>query len=85
VNEYGHIGPVAVTRADAIAPALTTALAIAADIGAPQISAFVPGASEAALVAAVSAGMRITFPMVLMSSSDFGDWSRYLPRNPGFM
>jgi hypothetical protein len=30
-------------------------------------------------------GMRIAFPMLLMSSRAFGDWSRYLPRNPGFM
>jgi hypothetical protein len=29
--------------------------------------------------------MRITLPMVLMSSRSVGDWSQYLPRNPGFM
>jgi hypothetical protein len=29
--------------------------------------------------------MRITFPMVLVSSRDFGDWTSYMPRNPGFM
>jgi hypothetical protein len=34
---------------------------------------------------AVGLGMRITFPMVLVSTRDFGDWTRYLPRNPGFM
>jgi hypothetical protein len=34
---------------------------------------------------AVGHGMRITFPMVLVSTRDFGDWTRYLPRNPGFM
>jgi hypothetical protein len=27
--------------------------------------------------------MRITFPMLLMSTRDFGDWTGYLPRNPG--
>ncbi|MEA2950290.1 MAG: hypothetical protein QOI40_5620, partial [Alphaproteobacteria bacterium] len=27
----------------------------------------------------------ITFPMVLMSTRDFGYWTQYLPRNPGFM
>jgi hypothetical protein len=26
-----------------------------------------------------------TIPMVLMSTNDFGNWTRYLPRNPGFM
>jgi hypothetical protein len=44
-----------------------------------------PGASEAALRIAVEHGMRITFPMLLMSTRDFGDWTGYLPRNPGFM
>ena len=34
---------------------------------------------------AAGQGMRITFPMVLMSANQFGDWQRYLPRNPGFM
>jgi hypothetical protein len=32
---------------------------------------------------AASAIMRITFPMVLVAEHDFGDWTRYLPRNPG--
>jgi hypothetical protein len=30
-------------------------------------------------------GMKITTPMVLMSTHDFGNWTQYLPRNPGFM
>jgi hypothetical protein len=29
--------------------------------------------------------MRIKFPMLLMSSREFGNWAQYLPRNPGFM
>ena len=44
-----------------------------------------PGPSETALRMAVECGMRIAFPMMLMSSRDFGDWSLYLPRNAGFM
>jgi hypothetical protein len=75
----------AVTRRDALDAAFRTALTLAADSGASQISAFVPGTAEAALSAAVQHGMRITFPMLLMSSCDFGDWRRYLPRNPGYM
>ena len=47
--------------------------------------AFLPGTSEAALTLAMEYGMRITFPMMLMSARPFGDWSVYLPRNPGFM
>ena len=34
---------------------------------------------------AIQHGMRIAFPMVLLSTREFGDWTRYLPRNPGFM
>jgi hypothetical protein len=66
-------------------PAFRTALALAASSGAPQISAFVPGIATNAVNAAVAQGMRITLPMVLLSTRDFGDWTRYLPRNPGFM
>jgi hypothetical protein len=64
--------------------AFRTALELASASGAAQVSAFLPGASEA-LGIAVEHGMRITFPMVLLSTRDFGDWTRYLPRNPGFM
>jgi hypothetical protein len=41
--------------------------------------------NAAALDVAVSQGMRMTFPMVLVSSRAFGDFGRYLPRNPGFL
>ena len=85
VSSFGHIGPVAVATGQAVAPASATALALAAGTGAPQVSALFPGASEAALTIATGAGMRINFPMLLMSSREFGDWNRYLPRNPGFM
>jgi ribosomal protein S18 acetylase RimI-like enzyme len=85
VSTGGHIGPLAVTRPDVLGSAFRTALALAVEIGSPQVSAFLPGASEAALRTAVEHGMRITFPMLLMSTRDFGDWTGYLPRNPGFM
>ncbi len=85
VSTGGHIGPLAVARPDALGSAFTTALALAAEVGSPRVTAFLPGASEAALKIAVEHGMRITFPMLLMSTSDFGDWTGYLPRNPGFM
>jgi ribosomal protein S18 acetylase RimI-like enzyme len=80
----GHVGPVAVAQARGMDVAFRTALNMAAAGGAPQVSAFIPGASEAIGIA-VEHRMRITFPMVLLSTRDFGDWTRYLPRNPGFM
>lgn len=85
VASTGHVGPLAVTRSDAMAPAFRTALKIAAEGESDQVSAFLPGNSEAALGVAADRRMRITFPMVLVSDREFGDWRRYLPRNPGFM
>jgi len=85
VSTGGHIGPLAVALPDALGSAFRTALALAGEIDSPQVSAFLSGASEAALTTAVEHGMRITFPMLLMSTRDFGDWTGYLPRNPGFI
>jgi GNAT superfamily N-acetyltransferase len=85
VSANGPIGPLGVVRRDLMGPAFRTALALAAATGAPQVSAFIPGTATEAIGAAVAQGMRITLPMVLLSAKDFGDWSRYLPRNPGFM
>ena len=84
VSETGHVGPVAVSQAEEMNRAFRTALELAAASGAAQISAFLPGTNEAIGIA-VAHRMRITFPMVLLSTRDFGDWTRYLPRNPGFM
>ena len=81
----GHIGPLAVSRPEVMGAALATALSFAARSNSPNISAFLPGASESALKAAMNHGMRITFPMLLMSTREFGNWVSYLPRNPGFM
>jgi hypothetical protein len=86
VSEDGHIGPLAVTERDAFGAAFRTALSFAGRNGsADEVSAFLPGPCDIGLRIAVETGMRITFPMLLMSTREFGDWTRYLPRNPGFM
>jgi ribosomal protein S18 acetylase RimI-like enzyme len=85
VNADGHIGPLAVSQPAALGAAFRTALSLAADSGSSQVSAFLPGTGDATLSIAIEHGMRITFPMVLMSTRDFGYWTQYLPRNPGFM
>ena len=85
IGSNGHIGPLAVTRADVLGDAFTTALKMAADGSSEKISAFLPGTCDSALSLAVNHGMRITFPMLLMASPGYGDWTQYLPRNPGFM
>ena len=81
----GHIGPLAVARRDLLGAAFTGALNLAAEGTSPQVSAFIPGTADTALQAAIEHGMRITFPMILMSTPDMRDWTQYLPRNPGFM
>jgi ribosomal protein S18 acetylase RimI-like enzyme len=85
IGSNGHIGPLAVARADVLCDAFVTALRLAAGRSTEKISAFLPGTSGSALSLAVNHGMRITFPMLLMASPGYGDWTRYLPRNPGFM
>lgn len=81
----GHVGPVAVVRAEMLRDAFATALKLAADRSTEKISAFLPGTCDGALSLAVNQGMRISFPMLLMASPGYGDWTQYLPRNPGFM
>ncbi|MDA8108414.1 MAG: hypothetical protein M0015_07275 [Betaproteobacteria bacterium] len=81
----GHVGPLAVTDPALAGAAFRTALRLAAQGGSAQVSAFLPGPCESALGIALEHGLRITIPMVLMSTREFGDWTRYLPRNPGFM
>jgi ribosomal protein S18 acetylase RimI-like enzyme len=85
VTSDGQIGPLAVAQADDLGAAFTTALALAAESGSAQASAFLPGTCDTVLSLAVEHGMRITLPMVLMATRDFGGWTQYLPRNPGFM
>jgi ribosomal protein S18 acetylase RimI-like enzyme len=85
ISAGGHIGPLAMAKRDAMCAAFKTALNLAAGSGASEVSAFLPGAGGVVLSIAAEHGMRLTFPMVLVSTRDFGDWTRYLPRNPGFM
>jgi ribosomal protein S18 acetylase RimI-like enzyme len=84
VSSDGHIGPLAVVQPNAMDAAFRTALNLAVESGSSQVSAFLTGMSDATRIA-VEHGMRITIPMVLMSTCDFGNWRQYLPRNPGFM
>jgi GNAT superfamily N-acetyltransferase len=85
VASSGHIGPLAVARGEVLDDAFTTMLKAAAEGSSEKISAFLPGTCDSALSLAIKHGMRITFPMLLMASPGYGDWTQYLPRNPGFM
>ncbi len=81
----GHIGPLAVVSHAAMGPAFRTALALATDREASQVSAFLPGSNEEAMSIALGCGMRLGRTMVLLSAKAFGDWSKYMPNHPGFM
>jgi ribosomal protein S18 acetylase RimI-like enzyme len=85
ISSDGHIGPLAVTQVSHLDAAFTTALTVAVDGNSARVSAFLPGTCDTALSRAIEHGMRITFPMLLMASPGFGDWTQYMPRNPGFM
>jgi len=81
----GHIGPLAVASHAAMGPVFRTALALAIDQGADQISAFLAGSNEEAMSIALGHDMRLGRTMVLVSAKAFGDWSKYTPNHPGFM
>jgi ribosomal protein S18 acetylase RimI-like enzyme len=85
ISPDGHIGPLGVAEPEVLGAAFKAALHLAAKSGSSHVSAFLPGTSDVALSIAVDHGMRITFPMMLVSTHDFGNWAQYLPRNPGFM
>jgi ribosomal protein S18 acetylase RimI-like enzyme len=85
VGPDGHVGPLAVSYPEVFDAAFAAAMHLALARGAPQVSCLMPGSSEAGLRLATGLGMRITMPLLLMSDRSFGDWPRYLPRNPGFM
>jgi hypothetical protein len=85
VSKTGHVGPVAIVDDKLLGDAFETALGFAAEVGAPQVSAFLPSTARPAMVRALEHRMRITVPMVVMANDDFGHWTRYLPRNPGLM
>ncbi len=85
ISPEGHIGPLGVAEPKILGAAFKTALHLAANAASSRVSAFLPGTSDVTLSIAAEHGMRITFPMVLVSTHDFGNWAQYLPRNPGFM
>ena len=85
ISSEGHIGPLGVVSQAAMGPAFNTALTLAAEQEAEQVSAFLAGSNEEAVSIALKHGMRLGRTMVLLSSKVFGDWTKYAPNHPGFM
>jgi GNAT superfamily N-acetyltransferase len=85
VSKEGHIGPLAVVSAELSRPAFLAAVRLTKDQGVDRISAFIPGTSDHLMTLVAELGMRLGRTMVFLSSNAFGDWTRYAPRDPGFM
>ena len=85
VSAVGHIGPLAVLPGTDPGKALRAVLRGALEVKSPQLSMVVPGRADRMQDAAFGVGLRIDEPFVLLSARPFGDWSHYLPSNPGFM
>ena len=85
LSATGHIGPLAITPGEDGPEILKAVVSCAVDGHPTQVSLIVPGKAERILAAAFQLGFRIDEPFVLLSARPFGDWSHYLPSNPGFM
>lgn len=85
VSGAGHVGPLAVSPRAESGEALTAAVRGALEVQPKQVSMVVPGRADRMLDVAFGLGFRLDEPFVLLSARRFGDWSRYLPSNPGFM
>jgi ribosomal protein S18 acetylase RimI-like enzyme len=85
VSGAGHVGPLAVSPGADAGEALKAAVRGALEVQPKQVSVVVPGRADRMLDVAFGLGFRIDEPFVLLSAPPFGDWSRYLPSNPGFM
>jgi GNAT superfamily N-acetyltransferase len=85
VSQSGHIGPLAVASAELVAPAFDAALSLVAEGESENVSCFMPGSNPDMVRSATARGLRISFPMLMMSTERLGEWPCYLPRNPGFM
>jgi GNAT superfamily N-acetyltransferase len=85
LSDQGQIGPVAVRSAELMASAFGTGFAIAAARNCKNVAVMIPGPCGGALTLALSSGLRIRRPMVLLSSQPFGDWTCYAPRDAGFL
>jgi hypothetical protein len=87
---YGYIrptegvGPVAVTSAEFMAPALATALKISSGQDVTEIGYYTPGSNVAAVDLALRLRMKFE-PFVFMSTRPFGRWENYIFHSAALM
>ena len=85
ISAEGRVGPLAIAP-DADAKAVVaTALRCALESRPRRISMIVPGRADVVMQTASALGFRIEEPLILMAARPFGDWTNYLPRDPGFL
>ncbi len=81
----GRVGPLAVTSPSRFAPVMNAALGLAAAENTDSVSIIVPGSNEQGVAIALSEGMRISYPLLLMSAKPFGNWGSYLFLSPALL
>ena len=83
-GDVGHVGPIAVSNPDLLAPALGHLLASVEPRGASSV--WLPADAADAVRVAVRAGLRIDgFPILAGWSRRFADFTRYVPTSPGLI
>jgi hypothetical protein len=83
-GDVGRVGPIAVRDADLLAPVLGHLLRTVEPRGASSV--WLPAAADAAITAAIRAGLRIDgFPILAGWSKPFADFTRYVPTSPGLI
>jgi hypothetical protein len=85
VSPRGHIGPVAFLPCADAGDVLNSVVREALEAQPEQLSILVPGEANRMLNMALALGFRLDEPLVLLSAQPFGNWSHYVPSNPGFM
>jgi GNAT superfamily N-acetyltransferase len=85
VSAGGHIGPLAALPGADAGETLKAVVRGALEMRPKQVSMVIPGRADRMQNMAFALGFRIDESLVLLSARPFGDWSHYMPSNPGFM
>ena len=85
ISASGSVGPVAAVEPLSFIDVLETALTRASEKSAKQVSVLLAGTNAPALALITRRGLRVTQPLLLMSSRRFGDLTRYGFHAPGLM
>lgn len=81
----GRVGPLSATTPSVFEGILKRSLALSAAGDAEEVFIVAPGSNERAMALALTLGMRVAHPSLLMSSKPFGTWTCYLFHSPGLM